>query len=137
MNHQLDEVAHTIKNQQKTLLTVIGALSFLSVTLLAGIISLSGFTIDTLQDTKAMSIALDEQRAQYRDCIEKDICERDPISPPSRDIQRNTESSGFAEVLYKNEPTGLHRQVSPTGDDDADDSNSPEYYGVLGYIIYK
>lgn len=99
---------------------------------MTALISVSVYTVDQMQEREAVSMALDDQRLQYFRCVEDNICSEDLVSPPSREIRRNIESVGFAELLYK----GTDDNDDYAAPDNVDQIGFKETFGVLGYIIH-
>lgn len=131
-NNGLIEVRTTIENQKRSLLTALASIGFLCVVLMTALISVSVYTVDQMQEREAVSMALDDQRLQYFRCVEDNICSEDLVSPPSREIRRNIESVGFAELLYK----GTDDNDDYAAPDNVDQIGFKETFGVLGYIIH-
>lgn len=135
--NRIEEVGEVIEKQKNTLLTVIASLAFVVVLLIVGTAGLLAYSVESMQEREAVSIALDDQRAQYRECLHQEsleTCDSTPVSPSSRDIKRNLESAGFSEVLYMNytEESGSEYE----GDGSADHNDRRETFGLLGYIMY-
>lgn len=132
---EIDEVRKSIDRERTNLLTVIAAISFLCVCLFVSNIAVSAISVTAFNERDAVSIALDDQRAQYYRCIrDEDLtkdCPEDLISPPSRDIQRDLEGAGFGDVLY----AGTESIDEPL-DEEMEEPRRPEVFGVLGRIIY-
>lgn len=131
---EINEVKRSIDRERANLLTVIAALSFLCICLFLSDISLAAFSVSTINERDAVSVALDDQRLQYYKCIRDEVytadCGQEMVSPPSRDIRRDLESSGFAEVLYSDGLRGGVEDIGPDG------RRPTEAFGLLGRIIY-
>ena len=131
---EIDEVKKSIDRERSNLLTVIAALSFLCICLFVSNISLGAYSVNAINERDAVSVALDDQRLQYYRCIRDEEftsdCSDRIVSPASRDIKRDLESSGFSDLLYPEHPIEDPPEVD-------DGRGKPiEAFGVLGRIIY-
>lgn len=130
----IDEVKKSIDRERTNLLTVIAALSFLCICLFVSNVALGAYAVIAINERDAVSVALDDQRLQYYLCIRDEEftadCDDEMVSPASRDIKRDLESSGFSDLLYPNRPP----EDSPMSEDGRD--RPPEAFGLLGRIIY-
>lgn len=131
---RIDEVKKSLDRERSNLLTVIAALSFLCICLFVSNISLGAYTVSAINERDAVSVALDDQRLQYYRCLRDEelttSCDEKMVSPASRDIMRDLESSGFSDLLYPSSIMG----DEPTLDDGR--APLPEAFGLLGRIIY-
>lgn len=131
----IEVVKESIDRERSNLLTVIAALAFLSVCLFVSNLSMAAYGIGAVNERDAVSIALDDQRRQYHECIAEHevtaLCDEELVSPPSRDIRRDLESAGFAEILYSDHST--------VAEEDFDDrpTKRNEAFGLLGRVIYR
>ena len=131
---EIDEVKKSIERERTNLLTVVAALSFLCICLFVSNVSLGAYTVTAINERDAVSVALDDQRLQYYRCLRDEdytaSCDKEMVSPASRDIRRDLESAGFSDLLY---PDNISRDQPP-----ADDGHDiPIHaFGVLGRIIY-
>ena len=130
----IDEVKKSIDRERTNLLTVIAALSFLCISLFVSNVALGAYTISAINERDAVSVALDDQRLQYYQCLRDEEvtanCDEKMVSPASRDIMRDLESAGFSELIYpshtaKDDPA-LNDKRAPL----------PQAFGLLGRIIY-
>ena len=131
---EIDEVKKSIDRERTNLLTVIAALSFLCICLFVSNISLGAYAVSAINERDAVSVALDDQRLQYYRCLRDEEltadCNEEMVAPASRDIKRDLESAGFAELLY---PDKEYVEDSPM---EGDRPKPIEAFGVLGRIIY-
>ena len=131
---EIDEVKKSIVRERTNLLTALAAVSFLCICLFVTNISLGAYYVSVTNERDAVSVALDDQRLQYYLCIRDEEftsdCNDRIVSPASRDIKRDLESSGFSGLLYPERPDEDHPEVD-------DGRGKPiEAFGVLGRIIY-
>lgn len=131
---EIDEVKKSIDRERTNLLTVIAALSFLCICLFVSNISLGAYAVSAINERDAVSVALDDQRLQYYRCLRDEEltsdCDEEMVSPASRNIKRDLESSGFSDLLYPERDPEDH----PTVEDERD--KPIEAFGLLGRIIY-
>lgn len=130
----IDEVKKSIDRERTNLLTVVAALSFLCVCLFVSNISLGAYTVSAMNERDAVSVALDDQRVQYYRCVRDftyaEDCGPDMVSPASRDIRRDLEGAGFADILYAD-------RASDGSETDAPHANAnKEAFGLLGRVVY-
>lgn len=134
-NDSIDVVKESIDRERTNLLTVVAALAFLVICLFVSNIALGAITLGAFNEREALSIALDDQRLQYYQCVRDEDqtsdCDQKMISPNSREIKRDLEGTGFMEVLIS--------EGSPSNSERVDEDGDPrrEAYGVLGYVIYQ
>lgn len=133
-NDSIEVIKKSIDRERTNLLTVVAALSFLVVCLFVSNIAVGALTLSAVNEREALSIALDDQRLQYYQCIrdEKSTtdCDQTMVSPNSRDIKRDLEGTGFMSVL-------ISESTSPEDDRLAEDGTpSRQAYGVLGYVVH-
>lgn len=130
----IDEVKKSIDRERTNLLTVIAALSFLCISLFVSNIFLGAYTISAINERDAVSVALDDQRLQYYQCLRDEEvtanCDEKMVSPASRDIMRDLESAGFSELIY---PSHIAKDDPVLNDKRAP---LPQAFGLLGRIIY-
>lgn len=131
---EIDEIKKSIDRERTNLLTVIAALSFLCICLFVANISLGAYSVSAINERDAVSVALDDQRLQYYRCLRDEeftvYCDDEMVSPASRDIKRDLESSGFSDLLYQDLPP----EDRPMAEDGRD--KPVEAFGLLGRIIY-
>ena len=134
----IEEVKKSIDKERTNLLTVVAALAFLCITLFVSNISLGAYTVSAINERDAMSIALDDQRRQYHQCVNDfdftSACDEEMIAPASRDIRRDLEGAGFTEILHRGE-----REVATPDEVEEEDMQTVrprEAFGLLGYVIY-
>lgn len=130
----IEVVKETINKERSNLFTVIAALSFLCICLIVTSLSLVAISVNLMNERSALSVALDDQRAQYYYCIRDEEytaqCDDELVSPTSRDIRRDLDGAGFEMILYGDNLAYDPISDVPTG------ARDREAFGVLGYVIY-
>lgn len=130
-------VRESIDRERNNLLTVVAALSFLCICLTVTLVSLGAYSVSAINEREAVSIALDDQRRQYFRCVDDQTytsgCSSDLVSPSSRDIKRDIEGSGFAEILYISDSRTTSNSEAEL--EEIQDQQH-EAFGILGYVIY-
>ena len=128
---EIPEIREAIDRDRKGLLTVIGALATLVGCLIILSLSLGVATVSALHDRQVLSVSLDDQRLQYYTCLRDhtstDDCDRELVSPPSRDIIRESSTTRVTDVL-------LHDVEIK--DLTHDEDHGRVAYGLLGRIIH-
>lgn len=131
----IDKVKESIDRERTNLLTTVAALSFLVVCLVVSNIAVGAYSLSAVNEREAVSIALDDQRLQHYSCIRDEErtedCAQSLVSPSSRDIKRDLESSGYAEIIYSE---GTISRADRNIEEDQEPRR--EAFGLLGYIIY-
>lgn len=130
----VDAVKEVIDKERTNLFTVIAALAFLTICLFVSNITTIAYGVNAISEREALSIALDDQRLQYYQCVNSDDmeaeCAKDLVSPNSRDIKRNLDGTGFTTILYA-EASSDNSLI-----DEPEHGGNREAFGVLGYVIY-